>query len=156
MTGSKLLGAAVVAFSMTAMVGLASAEDQDSAIASCLRAWTVHPFAARLAYRTLAMLVKVFGIGKPSGDFLHTEVPALVLVNPGVNVMGRTTIDLMNPNGWYCFRSMVNVMGDVHVRADCGAHVASAQDGVAVLASDQNNDGVTVLGRTQIEFVACR
>jgi len=134
---------------------VAAAEGPESAIASCLRAWGEHPFGTNPTHRTMATSVMVFGIGKQSADTQRTETPSLVLVNPGVNVMGNTTVELLNPNGWYCFRSKVNVMGNLHIRAHCKAHLASAHDGVAVLVSDQEGKSVTVLGRTRVELVGC-
>ena len=103
----------------------------------------------------MATSVKVLGFGKQSADTQRTEAPALMLVNPGVNVMGDTTVELLNPNGWYCFRSKVNVMGTLNIRADCRAHLASAHDGTTVLGSDQTGKSVTVLGRTHVELVGC-
>jgi hypothetical protein len=82
-------------------------------------------------------------------------MPSLILVNPGVNVMGGTRVELLNPNGWYCFRSNVNVMGRLSIRAHCKAHFASAHDAVTVLGSNQADKSVTVLGKTQIELVGC-
>jgi type V secretory pathway adhesin AidA len=78
-----------------------------------------------------------------------------VLVNPGVNVMGETTLELLNPNGWYCLRSNVNVMGNLDIRADCRAHLASAANGATVLGSNSGTKSVTVMGSTRIEFVGC-
>jgi hypothetical protein len=127
----------------------------DPSIASCLRAWGNHPFGSNPSFRTLATSVKVFGIGGNPSDTVHTEAPALVLVNPGVNVMGGTTLELLNPNGWYCFRSNVNVMGSLRIRAACKAHLASANDGVTVLSSNPDQKSVAVLGSTQVELVGC-
>jgi len=128
----------------------------DASIASCLRAWGTHPFGSNPQFKTLAASVKVFGIGQNPSDTAHTNSPALVLVNSGVNVMGGTTLELMNPNGWYCFRSNVNVMGKLSIRAACKAHLASASDGVTVLGSNPDNKSVAVLGSTQVELVGCQ
>jgi len=103
----------------------------------------------------MATSVKVFGIGRNPADTERTESPSLVLVNPGVNVMGGTTFELLNPNGWYCFRSNVNVMGKFSIKAHCKAHLASASDGVTVLGSNSENKSVTVMGSTQIALVGC-
>lgn len=130
-------------------------EGVDPSIAGCLRAWGTHPFGTNPAFRTLATSVKVFGIGGNPSDTAHTNSPALVLVNPGVNVMGVTTLELLNPNGWYCFRSNVNVMGKLRIRAACKAHLASASDGVTVLSSNPDQKSVAVLGSTQVELVGC-
>jgi hypothetical protein len=88
-----------------------SAQEVDSSIAACLKAWGTHPFGNNPQFKTLQTSVKVFGIGKNTSDTETTNSPSLVLVNPGVNVMGGTVIELLNPNGWYCLRTTVNVMG---------------------------------------------
>lgn len=156
MNVSKLLVAWSIIFSAVMVAEVASAEEPSSSIASCLRAWGEHPFGTNPTYKTMATSVMVFGIGKQSADTQRTDTPSLVLVNPGVNVMGGTTVDLLNPNGWYCFRSKVNVMGNLHIRAHCQAHLASAHDGVAVLGTDQKDKSVTVLGNTHVELVGCK
>jgi hypothetical protein len=46
-------------------------------------------------------------------------------------------------------------MGNLNIRADCKAHLASAHDGVAALGSDRNDKSVTVLGKTHVELVGC-
>ena len=135
--------------------GSSSAEEVDGSIASCLKAWGTHPFGKNLQYKTLGTSVKVFGIGQNPADTERTNSPSLVLVNPGVNIMGGTTMELLNPNGWYCFRSNVNVMGKLSIKAHCKAHLAAASDGVTVLGSNSANKSVTVMGSTQIELVGC-
>ena len=131
------------------------ATETDTAMAACLRAWGQNPFGTNPSYKTLATSVKVFGIGDDPADTEETSSPVLVMVNPGVNVMGGTTIELLNPNGWYCFRSNVNVMGSLRIRAACKAHLASANDGVTVLSSNPDQKSVAVLGSTQVELVGC-
>ncbi len=132
------------------------ATEVDDSISSCLKAWGKHPFGNNPEYKTLAASVKVFGIGQSTTDSEFTNSPSLVLVNPGVNVMGGTTIELLNPNGWYCLRSNVNVMGGLSIRAHCKAHLASATEGVTVLGSSSDIKSTTVMGSTQIELVDCK
>ncbi len=132
------------------------ATEVDDSISSCLKAWGKHPFGSNPKYKTLATSVKVFGIGQNPTDSEFTNSPSLVLVNPGVNVMGGTTIELLNPNGWYCFRSNTNVMGSLTIRAHCKAHLASATEGVTVLGSNSDIKSITVMGSTQIELVDCQ
>lgn len=146
--------AGVVAIAMS-LSGTAHAQSTDPSIASCLKAWGTHPFGAEPRFKTMATSVKVFGIGQNPADTQTTQSPALVLVNTGVNVMGATTVELLNPNGWYCFRSNVNVMGSLKIRAHCKAHLASAHDGTTVLGSNSANKSVTVMGSTQIELIGC-
>lgn len=137
---------------------LASAQDKelDSAVAACLKAWGTHPFGANPKYRTVQTSVKVFGIGQRSGDTQKTDGPALVLVNPGVNVMGGSTIELMNPNGWYCLRQTVNVMGGLTLKAHCDAHIAASIDGATVMGNNTESKGVTVMGSTNVERIGCK
>ena len=132
------------------------ATEVDNSISSCLKAWGKHPFGNNPQYKTLATSVKVFGIGQDPNDSEVTQSPSLVLVNPGVNVMGGTTIELLNPNGWYCFRSTVNVMGSLSIKAHCKAHLASATEGVTVLGENSDNKSITVMGSTHIELVGCQ
>ncbi len=133
-----------------------SAQAPDPSIATCLKAWGKHPFGRNPQYKTLATSVKVFGIGRETADTEVTNTPALVLVSAGVNVMGGSTVELLNPNGWYCLRSNVNVMGGLTIRAHCKAHVASAVDGVTVMGENADNKGVTVMGATRVEHVGCQ
>ena len=134
---------------------VASAQEVDSSIAACLKAWGKHPFSRNPQYKTLQTSVKVFGIGKGTSDSEITSSPALVLINPGVNVMGGSTIELLNPNGWYCLKATVNVMGGMNIRAHCKAHLASASDGTTVMGNSNENKGVTVMGATHVERVDC-
>jgi hypothetical protein len=130
--------------------------EADGAIASCLKAWGKHPFGNTPRYKALSTSVKIFGIGEGSTDSEVTDSPSLVLVNPGVNVMGGTTIELLNPNGWYCLRTNVNVMGGLTIKVHCKAHLASAgESGVTVLGANSEQKGVTVMGSTKIETVGC-
>ena len=133
----------------------ASAQEADSAIAACLKAWGKHPFGSKPHYKTLQTSVKVFGIGSNTSDSESTSSPALILVNPGVNVMGGSNIDLMNPNGWYCLRATVNVMGGMNIRAHCRANLASSSDGTTVMGNNPDNKGVTVMGSTNVVRVDC-
>ena len=144
---------------MSAAILLASipgfATEVDHSMANCLKAWGQHPFGENPGYKTLATSVKVFGIGDDPSDKEVTDVPALVMVNPGVNVMGGTTIELLNPNGWYCLRTNVNVMGGLTIILHCNAHLASAVEGVTVLGSNSAQESITVMGSTHIEKVGC-
>lgn len=134
---------------------LTSAEDYHHAIQQCLRAWGTHPFGQNPHFRTLHSSVKVFGIGQNVDDTQTSKGPELMLLDTGVNVMGGSTIQLLNPNGWYCFASNVNVMGSLTIRAHCKAHLAAASNGVTVMGGDPSNKSVTVMGSTQVEMVGC-
>ena len=132
-----------------------SAKEVNGSIAVCLKAWGTHPFGQNPQFKTLQTSVKVFGIGKNTSDTEVTNSPSLVLINPVVNVMGGTTIELLNPNGWYCLRSTVNVMGGMNIRAHCKTHLASASDGTTVMGNNSENKGVTVMGSTNVARVDC-
>jgi len=133
----------------------AAAQEVDSSIAACLKAWGKHPFGKNPTFKTLSTSVKVFGIGSNTSDTEVTSSPTLILVNPGVNVMGGSVIELLNPNGWYCLRATVNVMGGLNLRAHCKAHLASSKDGATVMGNSAENKGVTVMGSTNVERVDC-
>lgn len=135
--------------------GAIAGEDED-AINRCLKAWGTHPFGNHPTYKTLGATVKLFGIGQNTQDTTATEMPELVLVNPGVNIMGGSTIKLSNPNGWYCLQANVNVMGGVTIQAHCKAHIASATDAVTVLGSNASDKGITVMGKTRVELDGCK
>ncbi|MEZ5643983.1 MAG: hypothetical protein R3E99_02275 [Burkholderiaceae bacterium] len=127
----------------------------NTSIAACLKAWGTHPFGDNPAYRTLSTSVKVFGIGQDTADRDATTEPALVLVNPGVNVMGGSQIELLNPRGWYCMRTTVNVMGGLTIKLHCDAQLALTSNGTTVLGTNPENKGVTVMGSTRVERVGC-
>ena len=139
----------------TAKEDTAKESTENDALTSCLKSWGNHPFGNKLKYKTLSTSVTVFGLGDKPSDKEVTKEPALILVNPGVNVMGGTTYELLNPNGWYCFRSNVNVMGGVIIKAHCNARLASAHDGATVMGSSESK-GVTVMGKTKVEQVDCK
>ncbi len=139
---------------------LALAEEGDQgALDQCIASWgKASPFRRGTpADGVIATGVKVFGIGSASsGDDPVTSKPRLVLVRPAVNVMGRSTIKLSNPHGWYCFRSNVTVMGKLQIEAQCQAHLASArEEGAAVGAADESNKGVAVFGALRVNRFGC-
>jgi hypothetical protein len=141
-------------FGVSVLMPALGAEDSSNPTDSCLKAWGKHPFGKNPEYKTLATSVKVFGIGGDTADIEPTAKAALVLINPGVNVAGGSVVQLMNPNGWYCFRTSVNVLGGLTIKAHCKAHLATTA-GEVVSSSDDSKKGVTVLGSTQVERVGC-
>lgn len=133
-----------------------SAGQVDDSIAACLKAWGDHPFGKNPKFKTLDTSVKMFGIGKGAGDIEPTSAPSLVLINPIVNVMGGSSVDLLNPNGWYCLRTTVSILGPVSIRAHCKARLAATSDGKAALSDNTENRAiknlnVTVIGSVSIE-----
>lgn len=143
-----LLGASVAASAM-------AAQTDDSPVDSCLNAWGNHPFGKNPSYKTLSTSVKVFGIGPETADTEVTPAPALILVNPGVTVGGNSVVQVLNPNGWYCFRTTVSVMGDLTIKAHCKSHLATTAGDVLAGTNAADGKGVTVLGTTQVERVGC-
>ena len=150
----------VLALAALALPALALADEGDQAVVDhCIAQWgKASPFRKGTPPDgVIATGVKVFGIGQSSsGDDPVTRQPRLVLVRPAVNVMGRTTIRLHNPHGWYCFRSNVTVMGKIQIDAQCHAHLASArEEGTAVGAADESNKGVAVFGALRVNRFGC-
>ena len=134
----------------------ATAQDAvDSSVSSCLKAWGKHPFGKNPQYQTLSTSVKVFGIGRDTVDAEPTNKPALVLVNPSVNVAGGSAIQVLTPNGWYCFRTTVNVMGGLTIKAHCKSHLATTSGDVLEVGNARDDKGVTVMGSTKVERVGC-
>ena len=121
----------------------------------CLSAWGEHPFATEgeLKARIIESSVRIMGIGQENSDRDITSYPQLILIHPSVNVMTKTTYELLNPNGWYCFDANVTVMGKAVIRSHCAAHVADGRHGVAVGAHTDTSGAVTVLGSTRVEQV---
>ena len=136
----------------------AVASDQP-ALDACIASWgKASPFKkGKAADSTIGTGVKVFGIGSgQSGSDPVTDKPVLVLIRPAVNVAGRSTIRLANPNGWYCFRSNVTVAGAMNIEAHCKAHIASAkEDGTSVGAADESGKGVAVFGALRVSRFDC-
>ena len=137
----------------------ASGKDDQPALDACINSWgKASPFKKGTAAESvIAPSVKVFGIGGAGKmNDSPTDKPALVLVRPAVNVMGKSTIRLENPKGWYCFRSNVNVAGKMEIEAPCAAHIASAkEDGTSVGAVDESNKGVSVFGALRVTRYGC-
>lgn len=131
------------------------AQQEGRAMQACLKAWGQHPFGSNPGYRTLATSVKVFGIGQGTADREVTAEPSLIMVNPGINVMGGSEIELLNPNGWYCLRAAVNVMGGMEIKLQCGAQLASATTGTTVMGGENAAKGVSVMGSITVQRVGC-
>ena len=129
--------------------------DRDT-LRACLKSWGQHPFVeGNLDYRTIAPSVSVFGIGASVQDDRETKQPELVLVKPSVSVFSRSTIKLLNPQGWYCLKGKVAVFSSVDIQIDCRANLASSSDGATVLGSNDRRDGVTVFGNSNVYRVGC-
>ena len=147
--------AALLAFCLALSLPMVvSAGEVDSSIAACLNAWGDHPFGKTPQFKTLETSVKVFGIGKETGDTEPTGSPSLVLINPSFNVMGGSTIALLNPNGWYCLRTTVSIMGRVSIRAHCKAQLASTSAGTTVLGNNSENRNIKDIAVTAMSTIS--
>jgi hypothetical protein len=148
---AALIAAAVLA-------PLPALADDQPALDACIASWgSASPFKKGTpATKAVATGVKVFGIGSDAATDEPTAKPSLVLVRPAVNVMGKSTMKLNNPNGWYCFVSNVNVAGKMEIEVPCDAHVASAkEDGTSVGAVDESSKGVSVFGALRVMRTGC-
>jgi hypothetical protein len=144
---------------LAASVAMPALANDQATLDACIDSWgKKSPFRKGTpATSVIAPGVKVFGVGG-SGAVRDdpTDKPALVLVRPAVNVMGKSTIRLSNPKGWYCFRSNVTVAGKIEIEAHCTAQIASAkEDGTAVGAVDESNKGVAVFGALRVTRWGC-
>ena len=157
---NKRVFVSIAASAAAAVLASAAAIAADQPVVDqCIADWgSASPFKKGTApNRVIAPGVKVFGIGKSnSGDETVTDRPSLILVRPAVNVLGKSTIRLANPNGWYCFKSNVTVAGKIAIEAHCSAHIASARDdGASVLGTDESNKGVAVMGALRVTRFDC-
>lgn len=131
------------------------ADTANGAARACMRAWgRAHPFTDTPPLRTVSGAVRVLGRGSSVSDREVTDYPVLVVVQPGVNVLGESEMELMNPNGWYCLRAAVNVGGGLRIKLHCDAHIASASAGTSVFG-DNAGRGVSVMGAISVERVGC-
>lgn len=132
------------------------AKEADSSIAACLKAWRDHPFGEAPQFKTLEGSLTVFGVGRKTGDTAPTSAPSLVLIEPSFNAMGGSSIELLNPNGWYCMRTMLSFVGTLNVRAHCKAHLAVASAGSTAVGNNTENRSfkdlaVTSIGTVEVE-----
>ena len=119
--------------------------DDLAAVRACLANWGDHPFDRRNPkFRVLGTQVKVFGFGGDINETRRTESPELVLIKSNVSVMTVSHMNLLNPNGWYCFQGKVTVMAKSIIILDCNAHLASTSPGTTVLGFSGSDEGVTV------------
>ncbi len=146
------------AFLALVLLPAAALANDQAVLDACIGQWGNSPFKkGKKADQVVSTGVKVFGIGAAqSGGDAPSSSAKLVYVRPAVNVMGKSTIRLVNPNGWYCFRSNVTVAGKIEIQAHCKAHLASArEDGTSVGAVDESNKGVAVFGALRVERFDC-
>ena len=155
----RIFASVVVAAAFTVLASASVFAADQRVVDQCIADWgSASPFKkGTVPNRVISPGVKVFGIGKNNnGDETVTDKPSLILVRPAVNVLGKSTIRLANPRGWYCFKSNVTVAGKIAIVAHCDAHVASARDdGTSVMASDESDKGVAVMGALRVTRFDC-
>ncbi len=133
-----------------------TADNDNVAINKCLSNWDNPPFKKGTAkYKTFGGSVHVFGVGGQITDDEKTDSPKLILVKPDVNVLGKSTIRLMNPQGWYCLKPTVSVLAKTRIEMSCKAHVISTSSGTNVLGASDEEQGIVVLGSLRIKKIGC-
>ncbi len=152
-----LMMTAVVTALMILTTGLtygtvARADDVEE-IKTCLAHWGKSPFKVDSPFRVVTTRVKVMGIGGDVDESTKTDKPELVLIRPAVAVMSKSILNLRNPNGWYCIKGEVAVMGKMEINLDCHAHFTSSKSGATVMGSDDNQVGTTVMGSSNLNRV---
>ena len=133
-----------------------SPEALDGSLAACLKVWGDHPFGKAPQFKTLGSSVRVFGIGTRTEDTDRSSAPLLVLIEPSVNLLGWSTIELSNPNAWYCMRTAISMMGTLNIRAHCKAQLAMTSGGSTARGNNGENRSlkditVTVVGSVDVE-----
>ena len=137
-------------------LGWSEEGSDEDALKACLNNWGKHPFVeGNLNYRTIAPSVSVFGNGVSVRDDRETQQPELVLIKPSVSVFSKGTLELLNPQGWYCLENKVVVFSEVDIQIDCRANLASSSNGTVVLGSNERRDGTTVFGTSKVTRVGC-
>ena len=149
----------ILTFLILAALAAPALADDQAAINECIATWgakSPFPKGAK-PDKVIAPGVKVFGIGERQGSEEATKAPSLVLVNPAVNVAGKSTVRLANPNGWYCLQAQTTVAGKITIEAHCDAHIASARrDGTSVAAHDDTGKGTAVMGALRVQRFGCK
>jgi hypothetical protein len=158
MNSSHTLGlcSLITLFSLSLIAPAHATEEGDlGAIRSCLAHWgKTAPFDTKSPkFRVLSAKVKVLGIGGETRDDVSTDAPDLVLIKANVNVLSKTELNLLNPNGWYCLKGQVAVLGKSEVKLHCKANLASSYDGATVMGGSDTDQGVTVLGSSRLTRV---
>ncbi len=121
--------------------------DEQLSIKRCLLKWGYHPFGTDIKYvKKISASVSVGGIGNAVNDTVTTKDPVLTLIIAGVNVLGETTYNLRNDNGYYCIQTNVNVLTTLNMNLACHARVAdnSVNVNIGSYIDDANTSGIGV------------
>lgn len=133
----------------------ANLNSDDRAVKACLDKWDNHPFKDFKNYRKISASVQVLGVGKGIVDDRVTKEPALILITAAINILGETSYELLNPNGYYCLKVDVNVQAKTNVNVHCNAGLADSKVDVGVLSDSQpvGKVGVHVLSDVKVNRV---
>ena len=66
-------------------------------------------------------------MGNAINDTVATRKPELILVSAAVNVLGSVEYNLLNPNGYYCIDTAVNVNQSLKINLDCQARLTDSR-----------------------------
>jgi hypothetical protein len=135
---------------VTSFASSAYALTDEEDIQICLENWKEHPFGSKPKFRVITPKVKVMGIGGHMAEEKATDKPELVLIKSNVNVMSKNVMKLSNPNGWYCLQNKVDVMAKTEINLDCKAKLTASSNQATVLGRDDEQTGVTVMGKTTV------
>ena len=151
-TGGSVGGAA-----SSDLAAPADATPEQKAIGRCLAQWGKSaPFDASIYqnYQHIDAAVSILGGGSSYAveDTQATDQPALIVVSAAVSVLGSTRYALMNPNGWYCIMTDVNVESKTEIDLQCKAHLAGSKVQVNVGSDADANSavGVNVLSDVKV------
>lgn len=128
----------------------------DIKVKNCLQKWGTHPFNQDLPkYRVLESSTTVLGIGSGGvDDHSSTKEPDLVLVKSAPGFLSNIKHRLMNPNGWYCVDSAVNIMGNKSTEIDCRANFAQSQS--SFVFKGDGNENLQVSDSGQLDLINCK
>jgi hypothetical protein len=101
----------------------------------CLNQWTIHPFATVTKANSksigIGVAVGPFQIGGVN-DLSPSPEPQLVVVNATLNLGGKATYKMLNPNGWYCLKLNFSLSDEKNIadttwRLECNAKLSESE-----------------------------
>lgn len=122
--------------------------------AACAAIWK-SPIPAADAKITVVLLpLSVLGSRRVS-DKSVTDKPSLMLIKSGVSVLNSFELELLNPKGWYCIESGVEVLTGWDIAVAETAHLSDGTTSLSVLSQDVNGKetGISVLSQSRITRV---
>jgi len=112
--------------------GVIKAEDEHN-LKSCENAWGKDaPVRTKENVRVIRSTISVGSLGTEISDSEKTEKPKFVLIYSSITVGGAPEWNLLNPNGYYCIVSSINVGTVLTVNLDKSAHLADAKSSIDV------------------------